>query len=217
MAVNQRVARKLEELGREAAGFRKAAYFNGAKWLKKVDRPVLSAKQAIRFPGIGKSLSEKIGIYADEAWASLSAADIRSEGDASQLAQVWGVGPAVLKKWTDMGVTTLEQAASLPGLTSMQRAGLTWFHHLSQRIPRDEVKEYLIRIQTSFRKSGNPWLAGIQVIGTGSFRRGKAMVGDMDLLLVLPRPVPEVFRMELECLSYLVLRTESLLLLPQQA
>lgn len=164
---NIRVSRLLEKKGIEAKSFRKKAYLEAAKWIRTVGIPILSAKQAIHYPGIGKSLAVTI-----EESVSLD-----SGLEPFVLSEVWGVGPVTAAKWAEIGIESREQALQLPRLTDMQKLGLIHFDDLQKRIPRTEIEEYVRRVSIGLRGVG-------KAIGTGSFRRETPTSGDIDILII---------------------------------
>jgi DNA polymerase/3'-5' exonuclease PolX len=84
-----------------------------------------------------------------------------------------GVGPVTANWWIKQGYRRLED---LPfnELTRIQKIGVTYHHELIQRIPREEI----IELQTWFLYTIKPLF---QICG--SFRRGLATSGDVDVLV----------------------------------
>ncbi|CAH6418508.1 DNA polymerase family X [uncultured virus] len=91
---------------------------------------------------------------------------------------VYGIGPVKALELYNAGYRTLEQLASAP-LTDGQKVGLKWYYHFKERIPRAEIDEYVKRLETvlgPIAPKGN-WLIA------GSYRRGDADSGDIDILM----------------------------------
>ncbi|KAL3683502.1 hypothetical protein R1sor_001524 [Riccia sorocarpa] len=95
---------------------------------------------------------------------------------------VWGIGPSTAQKLYDKGHRTLEDLQHEESLTSAQRFGLKFHDDINKKIPRHKVADMkrLVQIQS---ESVTP---GISVLCGGSYRRGKEMVGDMDMVVTHP-------------------------------
>jgi DNA polymerase lambda len=123
----------------------------------------------------------------------------------SLFGEVWGVGPATAQKLYDKGYRTLEDLKNEESLTNSQRLGLKYFDDIKTRIPRHEVplipnqKIYIylylashiccIKVQEMellLQKAGEDILPGVMVTCGGSYRRGKATCGDMDIIITHP-------------------------------
>lgn len=68
-------------------------------------------------------------------------------------------------------------------LTSLQLIGLKYYEDLCKKIPRSEVQEITNIVQRAINTlfSEN----GLLVETVGSFRRGKSMCGDVDILITM--------------------------------
>eukprot|EP00051_Salpingoeca_urceolata_P022852 m.380153 g.380153 ORF g.380153 m.380153 type:complete len:386 (-) comp20034_c0_seq4:32-1189(-) len=103
------------------------------------------------------------------------------EQEAEQLfSRVWGIGAATAKKFVARGLRTLDDLKMhATGLTASQRIGLQLFDELEQRIPRSEVEEMVAVV----RNEAELLAPGVELEACGSFRRGKATCGDVDILI----------------------------------
>jgi DNA polymerase/3'-5' exonuclease PolX len=95
---------------------------------------------------------------------------------------IHGIGPVRAKSLVEAGLTTLATlraaVASNPKLlTKAQQLGLRHYEAGLQRIPRAEMREHEVRLQSLWEDHG---LVGVLV---GSYRRGAADSGDIDVLL----------------------------------
>jgi len=166
--------------------YRALSYEKAAKAVGKHPYLILSgsqAKEEIR--GIGESIAEDIDL-------SLRKAPVpRLEGLKEKFqeripvvelfAQLFGVGPVKANHYYDLGYRTLEDlyfgTASLPPvLTAASRLSLQYRLQLALRIPRREIDLAREDIGQLFPAS---YLWEI----AGSYRRGEADSGDIDLLL----------------------------------
>uniref|UniRef100_A0A4D5RUR4 DNA polymerase n=1 Tax=Ixodes scapularis TaxID=6945 RepID=A0A4D5RUR4_IXOSC len=83
------------------------------------------------------------------------------------------MGPSV------QGFTTLEELASSGQLTGQQKIGLKHFHDFLEKMPREEAGE----IADTVAKAALSLQPGLTVVPCGSYRRGKSMCGDVDVLI----------------------------------
>lgn len=113
----------------------------------------------------------------------------------NELTNIWGVGhqsaSVLINKHGIKGVGHLRERlkseqSSL--LTETQKIGLKYFEDFQVKIPRQEVKEILDKVQELAqerlaRKDGSKEWDEYQMICCGSYRRGKETCGDIDILL----------------------------------
>lgn len=96
------------------------------------------------------------------------------------LCGIHGVGHVTAEKWIDLGIKTLEDVNTavnlgLISLTHQQQIGYTYYHHLSQRIPRAEMDLLAGKV--------SQLLSGATFEICGSYRRGAPNSGDIDVLV----------------------------------
>jgi DNA polymerase lambda len=95
---------------------------------------------------------------------------------------VWGIGPSTAQKLYDKGHRSLEDLKMDTSLTPAQRVGLEFHEDIIKRIPRHEVKE----MEAIVQKAAAELRPNISVVCGGSYRRGKATVGDLDIVITHP-------------------------------
>jgi DNA polymerase/3'-5' exonuclease PolX len=150
-------------------------------------RPLASVASVDDVKGL-KGVGDKIIKKIEEilATGSLKAATkVEERLDLKTLAVlegIHGIGPVRAKSLVEAGLTTIEllraAVASNPKLlTKAQQLGLRHYEAGLQRIPRAEMREHEVRLQALWEAHG---LVGILV---GSYRRGAADSGDIDVLL----------------------------------
>jgi DNA polymerase/3'-5' exonuclease PolX len=105
--------------------------------------------------------------------------------------KVHGIGPATAMQLFRSGYRTIRDLQSDPQglLGPVHRIGIKHFEDLQHRIPREEVTEVFELV----RSVGQQVLPGCELYCTGSYRRGAATSGDIDILIThpsLPRSVP---------------------------
>ena len=149
----------------------------------------------------GKSIRGKIIEFLETGQiAELVSLEERDDVQAaSKFAGILGVGPVILRDWLAAGYTSpseilsAHQAGKL-SLTALQKAGLRYRDDLSERIPRVEVEEIASSVSHALarvadvhgpakNKSG---AAAPRMVIAGSYRRGSATSGDVDIILELP-------------------------------
>ncbi|XP_043839499.1 DNA polymerase lambda isoform X2 [Dromiciops gliroides] len=80
------------------------------------------------------------------------------------------------------GFRTLEDIQSQATLTAQQAIGLKHYEDFLMRIPREEAAE----IEQTVREAAHTLNPGLLSVACGSYRRGKATCGDVDVLVTHP-------------------------------
>ncbi|XP_068954876.1 DNA polymerase lambda isoform X2 [Petaurus breviceps papuanus] len=80
------------------------------------------------------------------------------------------------------GFRTLEDIQSQATLTAQQAIGLKHYEDFLKRIPREEAAE----IEQTVREAAHTLNPGLLSVACGSYRRGKATCGDVDVLVTHP-------------------------------
>lgn len=162
------------------------AYATAIEALQSLPGPITKLDDVKGVKGVGAKIQLKIEEILTTG--KLKAADeVRAKLPLEAyevLQKVHGIGPAKAKDLVKAGITTLDQlrkasAENAKLLTAAQKLGLHYYEDALLRIPRDEMVEHESLI-----------LSGLdsQFTGTvvGSYRRGAASSGDIDVLLTLP-------------------------------
>ncbi|KAL2476569.1 DNA polymerase lambda (POLL) [Abeliophyllum distichum] len=152
--------------------------------IEKLPFKVESVDQVNHLPGIGKSMQDHIQEIVTTG--KLSKLE-HFENDEkvrtiSLFGEIWGVGPATALKLYEKGHRTLDDLKNEESLTNAQRLGLKYFDDIKTRIPRHEVQE----MESLLKKVGEEILPGVVIVCGGSYRRGKASCGDMDIVITHP-------------------------------
>eukprot|EP00850_Spirogloea_muscicola_P005831 SM000027S09612 [mRNA] locus=s27:337246:341585:+ [translate_table: standard] len=143
------------------------SYYKALSVLEKLPFKITSADQVKGLPAIGKSLQDHVReILATGKLQKLENYKTDEKVVAVQrFGSVWGIGPVTARRLYDMGYRTLEELAHEPSLMPAQRV------EVMEKLVQDVAQE----IQP-----------GISVLCGGSYRRGKATVGDMDMVVTHP-------------------------------
>ncbi|RCV21019.1 hypothetical protein SETIT_4G104600v2 [Setaria italica] len=168
-------------LGEDRRSF---SYYKAIPVIEKLPFKIESAEQVKDLPTIGKSLRDHINEIVTTG--KLSKLE-HFENDEkvrtiSLFGEVWGVGPATAVKLYEKGHRTLDDLRKDESLTNAQRIGLKYFDDIKQRIPRHEVSE----MEKILQDVGKDILPGVIIVCGGSYRRGKATCGDMDIVITHP-------------------------------
>jgi len=174
-------------LGELAAGgtgrFKSLAYKKAMDGIRKMEGPLTSAEQVKGLPGVGEKIYEKVVEILETG--GLKAAERMKERTnvvgLSELLGVHGIGPVKAKALIAAGirdVAGLKVAATANPklLTESQRLGLKYYEAGLQRIPREEMVQHETKLI-----EGIP--GGLKGTVVGSYRRGAASSGDIDMLI----------------------------------
>lgn len=144
--------------------------------------PITSGKQAENeIPGIGKSIREVIDEYLTtgkvQRLQELESkfADRKTTIDYFQ--SFYGIGPVAAIKFYNQGYRTLEDLWFKANLTEAQKVGIMWREHIVIPIPRQEMD----LINTTIGSIFTPYVIKYDI--AGSYRRGEATSGDIDVLI----------------------------------
>lgn len=165
-------------LGDERRSF---SYYKAIPVIEKLSFKIESADQVKHLPGIGKSLQDHIQEIVNTGKLSKLEHFEKDEKvrSISLFGDVWGIGPTTASKLYEKGHRTLDDLQNEESLTNSQRLGLKYFDDIKTRIPRHEVQE----MESLIKKVGEEVLPGVDIVCGGSYRRGKASCGDMDIVI----------------------------------
>lgn len=99
--------------------------------------------------------------------------------------KIHGIGPSRARDLMNAGYRSISDLRTVKGLNSLrplERTCLSCYEDLQERIPRDEVKEYVDIVEKVVKNE----VPKSEVIAAGSFRRGLATCGDIDILIMIP-------------------------------
>ncbi|XP_032737810.1 DNA polymerase lambda isoform X2 [Lontra canadensis] len=183
---NPHITEKLEVLAKaysvQGDKWRALGYAKAINALKSFHKPVTSYQEAFSIPGIGKRMAEKIVEILESG--HLRKLDHISESVPvlELFSNIWGAGTKTAQMWYQQGFRTLEDIRDRASLTSQQAIGLKHYDDFLERIPREEATE----IEQTVREAAQAFSPGLLCVACGSYRRGKASCGDVDVLLTHP-------------------------------
>jgi len=183
---NEDIVEKLEALGKTYTStqdkWRALGYKKAVQSIKNYPKPIQTYEEVLQIPFVGERLAKKI-------WEIIETGHLRRldhidpKLDVINLfAAVWGAGPKTAEQWYAQGFRTLQDVQEKANLTSQQLIGLKYYHDILEKLPRQEVEE-IGNIVTS---EAEKLCSGIQVVVCGSYRRGRSLCGDIDILVSHP-------------------------------
>nr|XP_031538568.1 DNA polymerase lambda isoform X3 [Vicugna pacos] len=183
---NTHITEKLEVLAKaysvQGDKWRALGYAKAINALKSFHKPVTSYQEAFSIPGIGKRMAEKIVEILESG--HLRKLDHISESVPvlELFSNIWGAGTKTAQMWYHQGFRSLEDIRTQASLTSQQAIGLKHYNDFLDRMPREEASE----IEQTVREAAQAFNSGLLCVACGSYRRGKATCGDVDVLLTHP-------------------------------
>ncbi|XP_016075539.1 PREDICTED: DNA polymerase lambda isoform X5 [Miniopterus natalensis] len=146
------------------------------------EAPSTQAQEACSIPGIGKRMAEKI-VEILESGHLRKLDHISDNVPVLELfSNIWGAGIKTAQMWYHQGFRSLEDISNQASLTTQQAIGLKHYDDFLERMPREEATE----IEQTVRESAHALNPGLLCVACGSYRRGKATCGDVDVLLTHP-------------------------------
>ncbi|XP_065289279.1 DNA polymerase lambda-like isoform X2 [Dermacentor albipictus] len=164
--------------------WRALGYEKAIMQLKRHATEITTWEEARALPNVGKRLADKIWeIVQQGRLQKLEEFQSQEHLVAQNLfTKVWGAGPSTAQKWVQQGFRSLEELAAKGSLSSQQKIGLKHFHDFLDKMPYAEARLIADTVKTA-ALSIQP---GLEVIPCGSYRRGRAMCGDVDILITHP-------------------------------
>ncbi|XP_035492874.2 DNA polymerase lambda [Scophthalmus maximus] len=183
---NKHITDKLEVLAKaythQGDKWRALSYSKAVNALKSYHKPITSYQEACQIPGIGKRMADKI----DEIMESGHLRKIDHIGEAVPVLElftnIWGAGAKTAQLWYQQGFRTLEDIHTKANLSNTQKIGLKHYNDFLDRMPREEAAA----IGKMVRDATQAIDPGLLAVACGSYRRGKATCGDVDVLISHP-------------------------------
>jgi len=165
------------------SGFKALAYKKAIDSLKAFEGPIVSAESVKDIKGVGAKIYAKI----QEIIATgglVAATEMKAKSDVGAIEAflgVHGIGPVKAKDLVAAGITSIaalrtSATADASLLTDAQTIGLRFYESSQLRIPRGEMEAHEATLKSLLPAT----LSGTIV---GSYRRGAADSGDIDMLV----------------------------------
>jgi DNA polymerase beta len=160
------------------------AYDTVIKQLKARTEPVTKIEDIDGMKGVG----EKIRLKIDEIIKTGELEQVNKVDEevaiVMELSKIFGIGPVRAREFYEKnGIKSIEDLKEKPELLNdKQKLGLKYYLDFEQRIPRKEMDKHAELIKNTILKFDSKFIVEIM----GSYRRGLATSGDIDVLLTHP-------------------------------
>lgn len=174
--------------------WRTRAYRKAMATLRKQPNRITTQEEAQALPEIGDRLAAKIEeiVWTNQLQRLENAKMERTDQSLNTFVQIYGVGFQQASKWVQQGYRTIQDLLASPNvkLTTNQRIGVEHYEDFKLRMPRTEteqlgdiVRRALLKVDPRF-----------QIMIGGSYRRGDADSGDIDLIITKPDATADYLR-----------------------
>ncbi|GAA5893020.1 hypothetical protein JCM6882_006917 [Rhodosporidiobolus microsporus] len=184
---NEEVAKVLDRLAnlQEKNSFRERGYRNAAGRLRNFPEKITNHGNLVKLRGIGDKMAQKILEIQRTGTHRRFSHQTPKEAAAAAFGNVYGIGAALAEALYEQGARSIEDLRANQdkyGLHWDQRVGLMYYEDLLERIPRSEMDQ-LFEIVKAEAHAIDPKL---ELFCMGSYRRGEASSGDIDIMLTRP-------------------------------
>lgn len=146
--------------------------------ISKYHKPLESYQEVLELPSVGERIAKKVWeIIETGQLERLNHVDPKVEL-LKLFTGVWGAGPKTAELWVARGFKTLDDLPE-EELTFQQKIGVRHYDDINEKMPRSEVAEFEKLIRGHAEEVGS----GLVMEVCGSYRRGRPMCGDIDILL----------------------------------
>ncbi|KAG2363625.1 hypothetical protein BDR07DRAFT_1450633 [Suillus spraguei] len=191
--VNQDIIEKLEELMElhkaklgDDDRWRVYSYSKCIRALRSYPKKIKSFNEALSINGVGEKTARKIMEIIETGDLRRIGYEKTDDVEAINLFQgIYGVGRQIAHMWYNNGCRTLDDIRARKGgikLSHVQEIGLQFYDDINDRMPRREAESIFNLIKPIALELDKHLYIDIM----GSFRRGKATCGDIDILLTRP-------------------------------
>ncbi|OCH87702.1 hypothetical protein OBBRIDRAFT_837179 [Obba rivulosa] len=166
--------------------WRVMSYGKAISALRQFPHRLTSYEQARTIRGVGDKTAQKIMEIIKTG--DLRRLDYEKTEDVETITLfqgIYGVGHSTARMWYNRGCRTLQDLKEGKGgvrLTYVQRIGIQHYEDINSRMPRAEAAEIFEKVRV-IAHSIDPKLF-VEIMG--SYRRGKADCGDIDILVTRP-------------------------------
>ena len=189
ISVLQKMATCHDEVDDE---WRTRAYRMAITVLGKEPNLIQTREEALKLIGVGPRLADKIAEIV--ASGSLRQLELTMSDPMLQLLGlfmgVYGAGRTQAHRWVSQGHRTLDDLRNKAELTPNQRVGVHRYDDFAQRIPREEVAQHAAIVRKAIHEVDEE----LELVIGGSYRRGLADSGDIDILITKKSAGNELIR-----------------------
>jgi DNA polymerase IV len=161
--------------------WRPLAYRKAITALKRATTRVTTEEEALRIPGVGKRLAEKIQeiVETDRLRRLEYAQSEPTDKILTIFLGIYGVGTSQANKWIAQGFTSIEDLKERAQLTRNQRIGIEYYDDLNTCIPRHEVEALGAYVKGAALEIDPQ----VELVIGGSYRRGAKSSNDIDFIV----------------------------------
>jgi NAD-dependent DNA ligase len=198
--VLEQLSKIVKNKGNKEDVFKVAAYNKAINELKKYTAlpnsvEITSAQELkkLKLPRIGEKIINKFDEFLTTG--TLEEVEKEKNNPINTFANIYGIGPVKAKELVESkNISTLEelklrqnelQENKLPLLNNKQQIGLKYYEDLLKRIPREEIAEFKLLLESNFQETlteNNETQKNHKFEIVGSYRRNKQESGDIDLI-----------------------------------
>ena len=196
---------KLSELtSKIGENFKSSAYQKAIVSLKSIDKEITDINQLKTYPNIGKTIIEKLQEFIETG--EISAIKKYMQDPIIVFTNIYGIGAKNAKQLVDKGIVTIEQLKQPENeklLNDKQKIGLKYYDDILERIPRDEIEKYSLKLKEYFLKAikeTNDIEENNYFEIVGSYRRQAKSSGDIDIIITNRKNEKKVFNKFLDIL-----------------
>ena len=163
--------------------FRARAYQKAMESIMLYDKDIENVDQIAKLPGVGAIIKTKLQEFVDTG--KIAKLEKEKDNPINALTQVYGIGPKKAKELIDQGITDIKELRRRQNevLNDVQKIGLEHYEDINARIPRAEIVKYHEALEAIFETS-TPKGSHFDIVG--SYRRGMADSGDIDIIITSP-------------------------------
>ena len=186
--LNKNITDELEKVlefhTNEGNTFNAIAYRRAITQIKKYKKKIEYVNDIPKIKGIGEKIKEKIKEILITGKCKKSEYVINDSKNKciKKLSQVYGIGIKQANQFYQKGIKTIEDLKKISNELSQNiQKGLKYYDDILIKIPREEITEIYNIIKEELYKILPENIIKIEVCG--SYRRGKKLCGDIDILI----------------------------------
>ena len=175
------LSRLSDAMSRTGEPMKARAYKKGEETILGFTTEIKSVGDIKGKPGIGEAITKKLQEYLDTG--KIKVLDDEENKPERVLTDIYGIGPKKAKELVEQGIISIDILRQRQDvLNEVQKKGLLYYEDILKRIPRDEIVEYEQIFKENFRDQKGHF----EIVG--SYRRGLATSGDIDVIIGSPTP-----------------------------
>ena len=182
---NEDYAELMEKLAalmqKRGDNIRSRTYKRAQETILSITDDIFEPKDLDGKPGIGATILEKLKEFTETG--TLELLEREKTNPENIFSDIYGVGPKKAKEIVEKGITTIEQLREKQDevLNDIQKTGLKYYEDILKPIPRTEIDQYAELFKDVFDNIKTGEKDHYEIVG--SYRRGKATSGDIDVIL----------------------------------